>query len=745
MTKLIRYVKPYLAMLLVAVVLLFGQAILDLNLPNMMSNIVNVGIQKSGIEEIAPTAVSQTSYQFITSFMNEEDLAAAGEAYTPYSQLTAQEQKQIDKTFPEAASADAMVLTATGEALTAANAAFAHGSYAIINFIQALSPEGESSIGSGNETSAEFDEAQLEQAMPMLTMAMQAKPDELKAAIDNAAQTPDTLTQAVAASLNKSFYRQIGADTDSMQTRYIFKTGGIMLLLSLLVVICAVGVGYCFARMGAGIARDLRRDVYAKVTGFTNAEMDKFSTSSLITRTTNDVTQVQMLYTMGMRILVYAPIMGIGGVIMALRKSVDMSWIIAVAVLVIMGIILVLFVVVMPRFKKMQTLIDRLNLVSRENLSGIMVVRAFSNQKFQEKRFDEANKNLASNNLFVTRAIALLMPVMMLVMNGISLFIIWLGADQIAQSAIEVGDMLAFMQYAMQIIMAFLFIAMMFVMVPRATVSAERIDEVLRSKNTVEDPKTPKTFGGRVKGEIQFNNVSFRYSGAEEDVLHNINITAKPGQTTAFIGSTGSGKSTLINLIPRFYDVSEGAITIDGMDIRDVTQHELRENIGYIPQKGLLFSGTVDSNLRLGDENASEETVRAAAEVAQATEFIDDMEQGFESSISQGGTNVSGGQRQRLSIARALVKKAPVYIFDDSFSALDFATDARLRTAMQPYIEGATLLIVAQRVSTIMHAEQIVVLDEGDIVGIGTHEELLKNCQAYREIAQSQLSEEELA
>ena len=578
--------------------------------------------------------------------------------------------------------------------------------------------------------------------MPMITSAPQQAFED---AIQKSQNAPEVMTQSLAGALNKAFYQALGADTDKMQTQYIVSTGLVMLVLSLFVMVCAVGAGFCFARIGAGVAKDLRHDIYAKISSFTNAEMDQFSTSSLITRTTNDVTQIQSLYTMGMRMLVYGPIMGIGGVIMATQKSTSMSWIIAVAIFSIMLVIAFLYFVVMPRFKKMQTLIDRLNQVSRESLTGIMVVRAFGTQDFQQKRFDKANKDLTANSLFVGRAMNVMFPIMMLIMNLVALVIVWFGAEQISQSTMQVGDMMAFIQYSMQIIMAFLFIAMVFIMVPRASVSAERIDEVLRSESIILDPENPVELKGKAKGLLKFDNVSFRYGGADENVLHNISFTARPGETTAFIGPTGSGKSTLINLVPRFYDVTEGSITLDGIDIRQLAQHELRENIGYVPQKGLLFSGDIDSNLRLGNENASEEVLKKAAEVAQATEFIDNLEDGFNTEISQGGTNVSGGQRQRLSIARALVTQSPIYIFDDSFSALDFATDSRLRAALKPYTEKSTVLLVAQRVSTIMQAEQIVVMDNGGVVGIGTHKELLENCPTYREIAESQLSKEELA
>lgn len=743
MTKLFRYVKKYSAYLVMAVVLLFGQAILDLNLPNMMSNIVNIGIQNSGIEEIAPRAVAQESHQVFTLFMSEDDLAIINEAYTPFSELSANAQAEKLKTFPEAQAMNAYILTATGELRTKADSAYGRASYAMMSFIKDFSEKS----GQPAPTEEESQNANMDLSrLPMIGAALgQMPPGAADSFIKEAAAAPELMTVGIIRAFNKAFYVQLGADTGAMQTAYILRTGGVMLLLSLLVLTCAVGAGFCFARIGAGVAHNVRRDVYAKVNSFSNAEMDKFSTSSLITRTTNDVTQVQTMYTMVMRMLIYAPIMGVGGVIMAMRKSSSMSWIMGLAVLAIMIVIGIMYVVVMPRFTKMQQLTDRLNLVARENLTGIMVVRAFGNQKFQEKRFESANDEYAENNLFVNRSMAAMFPIMMLIMNGLSLLIIWVGGHQIANSTIQIGDMIAFIQYSMQVVMAFIFITVVFIMVPRAAVSAKRINEVLNSDNTVKDPEAPKSLGHRAKGEICFNNVSFRYAGADEDVLHNISFTAKPGQTTAFIGSTGSGKSTLINLIPRFYDATGGSITLDGVDIREMTQHELRENIGYVPQKGVLFTGTIEDNLRYGNENADSETLRAAADIAQATEFIDTLDQGFASEISQGGTNVSGGQRQRLSIARALVKKAPVYIFDDSFSALDFATDARLRAALKPYTQESAVLIVAQRVSTIMTAEQIIVMENGRTVGIGTHRELLENCPTYREIAESQLSKEELA
>ena len=730
MLKLKRYLKPYAVLLLMGIVFLFGQAMLELSLPNYMSDIVNVGLQQGGITSPAPQVISADAFGLMEQFMSQEDRDVVEGAYVALADHP--DYEDLSATFPKAEDTDLALNTQDTQAV---ETAFGRASYALTQVM---------SQASG---SSEDDQASMAEGFQALGQ-MLAQPQAqalIQQAIDVAAQTPDTMLEQTGVAMVKAFYQQLGADTDAIQTHYILTTGGRMAVLAVLLTLCAVAAGYCMARMGAGVARDLRRDVFTKVTYFNNDEMDRFSGATLITRSTNDITQIQNFLSMGLRLLCFAPIMGIGGLIMGLSTCVNLAWVLALALIVMLGLLLVLFAVAMPRFKKMQALVDRLNLVSREEIGGLMVVRAFSNQKFMQDRFEKANGDLTSNTLFVNRAMATMMPAMTLVMNGLSLLIVWFGGKQIAASNLQVGDMMAFIQYAMHVIMSFLFISMMFIMVPRASVSAERINEILQTEVQVKDSDHPTHLSQPVKGVVEFRDVSFRYPGADADVLEHVSFVARPGQTTAFIGSTGSGKSTLINLIPRFHDVSEGSITLDGVDIRDIPQKELRDAIGYVPQKGLLLRGTVESNLRYGNPDASQDTIDTSARIAQASEFISHLDQGMQTPISQGGTNVSGGQRQRLSIARALAKEAPVYIFDDTFSALDFKTDAQLRAALKEYTTQATVLIVAQRVSTILDADQILVLDQGKVVGCGTHQELMRTCKTYQEIAQSQLSKEELA
>ena len=556
----------------------------------------------------------------------------------------------------------------------------------------------------------------------------------------------DSTLNTAATAFVKAEYQAIGMDTDAIQTNYILESGLKMLGMSLLSAICAIFVGLLASRLSAGIGLRMRGDVFKKVESFTSAEFNRFSTASLITRNTNDIQQVQMVIVMFIRIVLYAPIIGIGALLKVLDSNVSMTWIIALVLTVILGLIFTIFIVVMPKFKAIQKLIDRLNLVMREFLDGMSVIRAFNTQKYEEKKFDNANQEITKTNLFVNRAMAAMMPCMMFVMNGVALLIIWVGGKQMDVGSMQIGDIMAFIQYTMQIIMAFLMISMVAIMIPRAAVAGVRVKEVLDCEVSIQDPSKPKAFDETKKGYVVFDHVSFAYPGAEEDVLHDISFTAKPGQTTAFIGSTGSGKSTLINLVPRFYDVSDGHVSVDGVDVRDVSQKDLRERIGYVPQKGVLFSGTIASNLRYAKEDASDEELKEASRIAQALEFIEIKPEQYETAISQGGTNVSGGQKQRLSIARALVKQPEIFIFDDSFSALDFKTDAKLRKELNQLCEKtkATVLVVAQRISSIMHADQIIVLDQGHVKGIGTHEELMKSCVVYQEIAYSQLSKEEL-
>ena len=735
MRKLFQFLKPYAPRVLLILCVLVVQAYCDLSLPTYTSNIVNVGIQQSGIDEEIPENISEEEMNRLLLFVSEDDRQDIQDAYEKSSESFDYDGEVL--TLKDSVKSDNEKLDALTEEMKLPmmlTAGFENGSDTTKQMEGQLKEQ--MSQVPGIEKMSVFD------IFGMMDDTQRAAiVDKITEQMD---KMPDSILDQAAISYVKSTYEQIGLDTGHMSTVYILKTGAKMLGLAALGMAASILACLMASRVGAKVGRGLRRDTFRKVIGFSNAEFDKFSTASLITRSTNDIQQIQFLTVMILRIVLYAPVMAIGGILKVSKTNVDMFWIIGLAVLLIVMVVAVLFIVVMPKFKIVQNMVDKLNLVSREILTGLPVIRAFHTEKHEEERFDKANKDLTKLNLFVNRAMTFMMPTMMLVMNGITILIVWVGGHSINDGAMQVGDMMAFIQYAMQIIMSFLMICMISVMLPRAAVSAERVDEVLKSETKIHDPKEPKTLPKNGKGEVAFEHVSFHYPGAEEDVLHDITFTAKPGETTAFIGSTGCGKSTLVNLIPRFYDVTEGKITIDGQDVRDLTQHELRDKLGYVPQKGVLFSGNIASNIMFGNPAGSEQEMTEAAQIAQAVEFIDTKPERYKSPISQGGANVSGGQKQRLSIARAIAKHPDVYIFDDSFSALDYKTDTVLRSALKEKTTDSVVLIVAQRISTILHAEQIIVLDDGKIVGKGTHEELLKTCDAYYQIAASQLSESEL-
>lgn len=773
MGKLLKFLKPYAATVLAILCVLMVQAYCDLSLPSYTSDIVNVGIQQGGISETVPQHIGEKELNKLLLFVPSAKQDTVKDAYKESSEKYDYKGKvyELKASVKEDEKKSAKLSDILGKPMLIVNG-FDTDSDMTKKMQEQMSGQMESQMQAQVEAQVEeqtagqnIPEETKTQMKKQITEQMQAQmPDVSKMSIyemfdsmepeqrDSAVEgivsqmdsMPDSMVSQAATAYIKNAYKIIGLSTDNLQNSYIIKTGAKMLGLAAVGMVASVLVGLMAARVGAGVGRGLRGNIFQKVVGFSNGEFDKFSTASLITRSTNDIQQIQMLSVMMLRMVLYAPIMAIGGIWKVFNTNVDMSWIIAIAVGLILCVVLVLFTVVMPKFKIVQSLVDRLNLVSREILTGLPVIRAFSTEKYEEKRFDKANTDLTRVNLFVNRAMTFMMPVMMFIMNGIMVLIVWTGGHSVNDGTMQVGDMMAFIQYTMQIIMSFLMICMISVMLPRAAVSAVRVDEVLQSETLIHDPEKPEELPKDCKGEITFDQVSFRYPGAEEDVLHNLTFTAKPGQTTAIIGSTGSGKSTLVNLIPRFYDVTEGKIAIDGKDISELKQHELRAQLGYVPQKGVLFSGDIASNIMYGNPDGTEAEMIAAAEIAQATEFINNKKRKYESAISQGGSNVSGGQKQRLSIARAIAKHPKVYIFDDSFSALDYKTDVKLRNALKEKTADSTVIIVAQRISTILHAEQIIVLDDGEIAGIGTHKELLKSCDAYYQIASSQLSEKEL-
>lgn len=718
MLKMFRYMKERWHYIVLIIALLFLQAYCDLALPDYTSKIVNVGIQQKGLEDGVPDTIREESMEQLCLFLDEKEADRVKENYTLKDGIY--QRKEISKEEREE-----------------------------LNRILSVPMMAAQTFNSEEEAAKLEEQMQLPEDTD-LWQVLAAMPKEQFAQISAAVtekmkEMPESIRTQAAVQYVLQEYEEQGIDVDALQIRYILFAGLKMLGMALVIMLAAVSVTFLSARVAAVLGRNLRNSVYRKVISFSGEELNHFSTASLITRSTNDIQQIQMVFAMIFRMVLYAPILGVGGVLKVLQTDVSMTWILGVAVASILLLVFVLFKVAMPKFKILQYRIDELNLVSREILTGISVIRAFSREKQEEERFEEANARLTRTNLFVNRCMTFMMPLMMLIMNGITVLIIYNGSHAVDAGTMQVGNMMAFMQYAMQIIMSFLMITMMSIMLPRAGVSAKRINEVLETEITIENPEKILTPAAEKKGEIRFEHVSFAYPGADENTLTDIDFTVHKGETVAFIGSTGSGKSTLVNLIPRFFDVTEGRITVDGVDIRDMELHNLRERIGYVPQKAVLFSGTIDSNIRYGKKTATEEDAVHAAQIAQAWEFIQEKDKGMHADIAQGGTNVSGGQKQRLSIARAIAKNPEIYIFDDSFSALDYKTDVVLRRALKKETKDATTLIVAQRISTILHADKILVLDEGKIAGQGTHKELMKTCEVYQQIAMSQLSKEELA
>ena len=757
MKNLFKYAASYWKAMIAIVLILVVQAYCDLSLPAYTSDIVNVGIQQGGIEDEVPRQIATEEMEKLLLFVSEDDQQTVMDAYTEDNTSYKKEAYVLKDSVAEEENTMEnlkdilqipMMMTSgiesgsdtTKQMEDKLKEQMSQGmAQSMPQGTDRTIPEG---MPQGESQAVSLDDMSMFDLLKMLPAEQRAT--MVEKIEEQMSEMPDTILDQASVSFCRSVYKDLGMDMDQTQIHYLLKTGGQMAALALLGMVASIMVAFLASRVGASAGRDLRSGVFHKVVGFSNNEFNHFSTASLITRSTNDIQQIQMLIVMLLRMVLYAPILAIGGVLQVMKTNVSMSWIIGLAVIIIAFVVLLLFLVVMPKFKVLQNLVDKLNLVTREILTGLPVIRAFSTEKHEEERFDDANRTLTKTNLFVNRAMTFMMPVMMLVMNGVSVLIVWTGAHGISDGQMQVGDMMAFIQYTMQIIMGFLMLCMISIMLPRAAVAADRVEEVLKSETMIHDPKQEKHFPEDGKGVLTFDHVSFRYPGADEDVLEDITFTAKPGETTAIIGSTGSGKSTLVNLIPRFYDVTSGDIMLDGVDIREVKQHELREKLGYVPQKGVLFSGDIASNIMFGNSHGSDDEMIEAAEIAQATEFIDTKPEKYKSPISQGGSNVSGGQKQRLSIARAIAKHPQVFIFDDSFSALDYKTDVTLRRALAEKTSGSTVLIVAQRISTILHAEQIIVLDEGKVAGKGTHAELLKNCPVYREIAESQLSRKEL-
>jgi ATP-binding cassette subfamily B multidrug efflux pump len=739
MGKLIKHLKPFIWFIVAIFILLFAQAMSELSLPGYMSKIVNVGIQKNGIQNAVPESIRSSEFAKLTLFMTDSEKTQVTGNYLLLDKqsLSAGDYDGYVKKYPLLSTTTLYKLNTKDKVQIAQLETTLTKYIAVVSAIE-------------NNQLATFTGStmQIPAGVDPFTVLSQLPPDQL-AVFHNTIETqissiePNVL-QGYSTTYITAEYKAIGINVGRIQTNYLLNIGLFMLLLTLASAACSIVVGYLSARVAAGLGRNLRQQLFVRVENFSNTEFDKFSTASLITRSTNDITQIQMLMVMLFRIVFYSPIMAVGGIIKVLNADSSMIWIIGAAVGVMFTMMSIMFIIAIPKFKAVQKLVDKLNLVTREILSGLMVIRAFNTQKHEEAKFEKANADLTKTNLFVNRVMVFMMPVMMLIMNGVMLLIVWVGAHQVDQGSMQVGDMMAFMQYAMQIIMSFLMVSIIFIMLPRASVSAERISEVLETEPVVKDPEKAHPFKDSLKGTVEFKDVSFRYPGAEDDVLQHLTFTAKPGETTAIIGSTGSGKSTLINLIPRFYDVTGGKVFVDGVDVRDVTQHDLRDKIGYVSQKAVLFSGTIESNIRYANENATDDEIAKYAETAQALDFIKTGEQGYATAVSQGGTNLSGGQKQRLAIARALAKRPEIYIFDDALSALDFKTDAVLRKSLKKETFNATVMIVTQRISTIMNAEKIIVLDNGKIAGMGTHEKLMESCSIYREIALSQLSKEEL-